>query len=62
MKPHRWHEVNQLSELLEAEIDGRPFDRDQAHRLACVLAEFHPEIRQSMDQICSRISESGCST
>ena len=58
MKP-RHHDLRQLSEILEAEIEGRPFDRAAAHHLASRLGERHPEIGQSMRLICDRIASSG---
>ena len=56
---HNLQDLRQLSALLEAEATGRPFDRDHAHNLASRLAERHPEIRQSMHQICERIGSGG---
>jgi len=58
MKP-RHHDLWQLSELLEAESEGRPFDRAAAHHLALRLAERHPEIGQTMRLICDRVAASG---
>ncbi|MDA8232274.1 MAG: hypothetical protein M0006_13125 [Magnetospirillum sp.] len=54
MKPAR-HELRQLSHILEAEAEGRPFDRDHARDLAARIANVHPEIRQSMRMICERL-------
>jgi hypothetical protein len=58
MKP-RHHDLYQLSELLEAESQGRPVDRSAARHLALRLAERHPEIGKSMRLICDRIAPSG---
>ena len=55
MKQRR-HELRQLSEMLEAEYEGRPFDRATAHRLAARLAEHVPAISQSMRLICERVA------
>ncbi|HTH17910.1 MAG TPA: hypothetical protein VL974_14725 [Magnetospirillum sp.] len=52
---YRLHEMHQLSELLEAEANGHPFDRARARLLAGALAEYHPEIRNSMRLICDRL-------
>lgn len=54
---YRLHEMHQLSELLEHEASGRPFDRGHAQRLALTLAEHHPEIGQSMRLICDRLRQ-----
>ncbi len=56
---HRWHDVRQLSDLLEAEAAGQPFDRTHARHLAHSLAERHPEIRQSLRLICDRFEAEG---
>lgn len=51
----RLHEIHQLSEMLEHEAMGRPFDPAHAHRLATTLAEHQPEIGDSMRLICERL-------
>lgn len=51
----RLHEIQQLSEMLEHEALGRPFDRARAHQLALTLAEHQPEIRDSMRLVCERL-------
>lgn len=53
---YRLHEIRQLSALLEAEASGQPFDRDYARGLAQELASHHPEIGDTMRQICNRLS------
>jgi hypothetical protein len=52
---YRLHEINLLSEMLEHEASGRPFDRAHAHHLATMLGEHHPQIRDSMELICARL-------
>lgn len=52
---YRLHEIDQLSELLENEALGRPFDHAHAQRLALSLAEHHPEIGNTMRQISDRL-------
>lgn len=56
---YRLHEIMQLSELLEHEATGRPFDRARAHQLALTLAEHQPEIRDTMQRVCERMRGGG---
>lgn len=55
MMEYHWHEIRELSSLLEAEAEGREVDRTRAHHLASTLAEHHPEIRHSMLLIRDRM-------
>ena len=48
-------DMRRLSELLEDECAGRPFDRAQAHALAANLAESCPEMGQTMHRISERM-------
>lgn len=48
-------DMRRLSELLEEECAGRPFDRSQAHSLASQLAEVCPEMSQTMQRITERM-------
>lgn len=48
-------DMRRLSELLEDENAGRPFDRIQAHSLAAHLAENCPEMSQTMRRISDRM-------
>lgn len=48
-------DMRQLSELLEDECAGRPFDRFRAHNLAAHLAETCPEMGQTMHRISERM-------
>lgn len=48
-------DMRRLSELLEDECAGRPFDRAQAHALAAHLAESCPEMGQTMRRISERM-------
>ncbi len=52
---YHWHEIRELSSLLEAEVEGREVDHSRAHHLASMLAEHHPEIRHSMLLIRERM-------
>lgn len=52
---YRLHEISLLSQLLEDEALGRPFDRAHAQELAATLAEHQPQIRNSMRLICDRL-------
>jgi len=55
MKP-RHHDFRQLSELLEAESEGRPFDRVKARQLAEQLAQLCPDISQTMRLVERRMA------
>jgi len=48
-------DMRRLSELLEDECAGRPFDRHQAHSIAAHLAEACPEMGQTMRRISDRM-------
>jgi len=52
-------ELRELGEHLEAECEGRPFDRRRAHALARRLAEHHPEIRATMYRVSERMASAG---
>lgn len=52
----RWEEVNQMRDILEAEIRGHHFDRAHAHRLALRLAEMFPSCALSMGRVAERMS------
>jgi len=54
---YRLHDIHQLSELLEHEAHGRPFDRARAQHLAATLAEHQPEIGETMRLICDRLKQ-----
>jgi len=45
-----------LCDVLEAELDGRPYDRKAALELAAHLGNRFPGIHQTMKQIHSRIN------
>lgn len=49
-------EVSLLTEMLEAEIEGRPFDRDAALTLAQRLGDEYQGIRHSMKLILDRVA------
>jgi hypothetical protein len=53
---YRWEEVNQMRDILEAEIRGHHFDREHAHRLAVTLARMFPDCAQSMGRVAERMS------
>ncbi len=53
---YTWDEIGQLADILAAEADGRPVDRDQARRLAQRLAELCPDIRNTMESIRARMA------
>ncbi len=47
-------EIWDLCDFLEAELDGRPYDRKVAFELADRLGQKFPSIHQTMKRICSR--------
>lgn len=52
---YRWEEINQMRDILEAEIRGHQFDREHARRVALTLAEKFPDCAQSMGRIAERM-------
>lgn len=44
-----------LCDVLQAELEGRPYDRSMAVELATRLGEEFPGIQNSIKQICQRI-------
>jgi hypothetical protein len=54
---HLFPELKELGEHLEAEAEGRPFDRRRAHHLAARVAELHPDIRNTMQRVGERLGE-----
>ncbi|MBF0326985.1 hypothetical protein [Magnetospirillum moscoviense] len=54
---HMIPELRELGEHLEAEAEGRPFDRRRAHVLAHRIAERHPDIRKTMNLLVERLGE-----
>jgi hypothetical protein len=57
MIKYRWEEVNQLRDILEAEVNGHQFDRDHGRRLALFLAEKFPHSAQTMHRVAERMGE-----
>ncbi|MGE5517866.1 MAG: hypothetical protein ACM31D_18845 [Bacteroidota bacterium] len=51
----RWQDIRQLAGIIEAEAEGRAFDRDLALALAHRLAEQHPHIRGTMTLVVNRL-------
>ena len=49
-----YHDLHQLSECLEAELNGHPYDRVMAQRLADQLAHQFPAIHNSMRLLVER--------
>lgn len=52
----RWDEVNQMRDILEAEINGHQFDRGHAHHLALKLASMFPDSALTMKRIAERMT------
>lgn len=59
---YSWDEIEHLTEILEAEVEGRPVDRDKARRLAERLSEIFPVIRNSMAQVVTRMGATKTAT
>lgn len=55
---YRWEEIDQLTEILEAEAAGQPFDLDLARTLAERLTELCPDIARTMRLVMERVSRS----
>lgn len=51
----QYMEIRDLCDILEAELEGRPYDRSRAMELASRLGDAFPGIQQSIGQICRRI-------
>lgn len=51
---YTWDEIDQLAAILEAELAGKPVDRQEADRLAARLGEICPSIAKTMDMIRAR--------
>ena len=47
-------DIHHLTSLLEAEHEGRPFDRAKMRQLADSLGQISPSIRRSMGLIAQR--------
>lgn len=56
MMKYAFDEIDELRDLLEAEIDGVPIDRGKGNRLAMRLAELYPVIGSSMSRIALRMA------
>lgn len=56
---YRWDEINQMRDILEAEIRGHHVDREHARRVALTLAEKFPDCAKSMGRIAERMTSGG---
>lgn len=56
MDSHHLREIRALSEFLEAEALGLPFDRERARELVHTLSQHHPSIGNSLRLISDRLS------
>lgn len=54
---YTWEEIDQMAEILEAEIAGSRVDLPAARTLALRVAELCPDIRASMNLIAIRMTE-----
>lgn len=53
---YRWEEIDQLAEILEEEVAGRPIDIELARTLAHRLTELCPDIAMTMRMLIERVS------
>ncbi len=53
--PPCFDQLYQLCDILDAELDGRPVDRDLAHELATSLAADYPDIAVTLRRIAERM-------
>ena len=53
----KFNAIDHLCRVLEAELEGRPFDRSKAMEIAVWLGEEFPTIQNSIKLICQRIAE-----
>ncbi len=51
---YRWEEIDQLTEILEAEVAGHPVDTDRARELAERLTRLCPDIAKTMSRVVER--------
>lgn len=53
---HPSDDIERLTDILEAELEGRPVDRDEARRLARRVAEDCPDIALTMSRVAARMA------
>ena len=53
---YRWEEIDQLAEILEAEVAGLPINVDLARDLAQRLTHLCPDIARTMSRVIERFS------
>lgn len=53
---YRWEEIDQLTEILEAEAAGHPVDEAKARDLAERLTRLCPEIARTMKLVIERFA------
>ena len=53
---YRWEEIDQLAEILEAEVVGLPINADLARDLAERLTHLCPDIALTMNRVMERFS------
>lgn len=53
---YSWAEIDQLAEILEAELVGERIDQGAARNLALRLAALCPEIQASMALVAKRMA------
>ena len=52
---YRWEEIDQLAEILEAEVAGLPINVDLARDLAQRLTHLCPDIARTMNRVVERL-------
>lgn len=51
-----FEELARLGDLLEAEMNGKSFDGEEAHQLAACIAELYPTISGTLARMVERQS------
>ncbi|KIL96994.1 hypothetical protein CCC_01787 [Paramagnetospirillum magnetotacticum MS-1] len=59
---YRWEEIDQLAEILEAEVAGHPVDTDRARELAERLVRLCPDIAKTMSRVIERFAPEASAT
>ncbi len=58
---YRWEEIDQLAEILEAEVAGQPIDTERARQLAERLIRLCPDIAKTMHMVVARFAPEAAS-
>lgn len=56
MSNHRYYELDRLSAILEAELNGHGIDHAEVHHLAKRIAEQFPQVASTMNMLAERMA------